>query len=199
MLTDIFTTSNKYSIIYADPPWQFKTYSDKGKGRSADCHYPTMSKGEIQNLPIQNIAAKDSILFLWVTAPCLIEGIELISAWGFTYKTVAFTWIKQNKKSDSIFKGMGYYTRSNAEYCLLAIRGRVFDRKSRSVSSVVISHIVEHSRKPNEVQNRIVQLFGDLPKIELFARQTVGGWDCWGNETNKFDKNKGGKNEGTQT
>ena len=85
MLTDIFTTSNKYSIIYADPPWQFKTYSDKGKGRSADCHYPTMSKGEIQNLPIQNIAAKDSILFLWVTAPCLIEGIELISAWGFTY------------------------------------------------------------------------------------------------------------------
>lgn len=109
MLTDIFTTSNKYSIIYADPPWQFKAYSDKGKGRSADCHYPTMSKGEIENLPIQNIAAKDSILFLWVTAPCLIEGIELISAWGFTYKTVAFTWIKQNKKADSIFKGMGYY------------------------------------------------------------------------------------------
>ena len=188
MLTDIFTTNNKYSIIYADPPWQFKTYSDKGKGRSADCHYPTMSKGEIQNLPIQNIAAKDSILFLWVTAPCLIEGIELISAWGFTYKTVAFTWIKQNKKSDSIFKGMGYYTRSNAEYCLLATRGRVLDRKSRSVSSVVITHIEEHSRKPNEVRNRIVQLFGDLPKIELFARQTVGGWDCWGNETNKFNK-----------
>lgn len=188
MLTDIFTTSNKYSIIYADPPWQFKTYSDKGKGRCADCHYPTMNKDEIQSLPIQNIAAKDSVLFLWVTAPCLIEGIELISAWGFTYKTVAFTWIKQNKKADSIFKGMGYYTRSNAEYCLLATRGRVLDRKSRSVSSVVITHIEEHSRKPNEVRNRIVQLFGDLPKIELFARQTVGGWDCWGNETNKFNK-----------
>ena len=83
---------------------------------------------------------------------------------------------------------MGYYTRSNAEYCLLATRGRVLDRKSRSVSSVVITHIEEHSRKPNEVRNRIVQLFGDLPKIELFARQTVGGWDCWGNETNKFNK-----------
>lgn len=199
MLTDIFTTSNKYSIIYSDPPWQFKTYSDKGKGRSADCHYPTMSKSEIQNLPIQNIAAKNSVLFLWVTAPCLIEGIELISAWGFTYKTVAFTWIKQNRKADSIFKGMGYYTRSNAEYCLLATRGRVLDRKSRSISSVVISHIEEHSKKPDEVRSRIVQLFGDLPRIELFARQTVEDWDCWGNETNKFDKNKGGKNEGTQT
>lgn len=130
MLTDIFTTSNKYSIIYADPPWQFKTYSDKGKGRSADCHYPTMSKGEIQNLPIQNIAAKDSILFLWVTAPCLIEGIELISAWGFTYKTVAFTWIKQNKKQTAFSKGwdiihvqmlnIAYW--QHAEWCLTGSR-----------------------------------------------------------------------------
>lgn len=187
MKTDINTTKNKYKIIYADPPWQFKTYSNKGKGRSAERHYQTMSKEDIQSLPIQRIAEKNSILLLWVTAPCLIEGIELISAWGFTYKTVAFTWIKQNKKSDSIFKGMGYYTRSNAEYCLLATRGVVLDRKSHSISSIVISHIEEHSRKPNEVRNRIVQLFGDLPRIELFARQTVEGWDCWGNDTNKFD------------
>jgi N6-adenosine-specific RNA methylase IME4 len=182
MVTDIFTTDKKYTIIYADPPWQFKTYSDKGKGRSAERHYSTMSKVEIQKLPVQCICAKDCVLFLWVTSPCLMEGLELISAWGFTYKTVAFTWIKQNKKSDGIFTGMGYYTRSNAEYCLLATKSKVPERRSHSVSSVVVSHIERHSKKPNEVRKRIVELFGDLPRIELFAREQANGWDCWGNE-----------------
>lgn len=184
MVTDIFSTSKKYNIIYADPPWSFKTFSDKGKGRGAERHYPTMQKEDIQRLPINDIAADDSILFLWVTAPCLIEGIELISAWGFTYKTVAFTWVKQNKKTDGIFTGMGYYTRSNAEYCLLATRGKVLERKSHSVSSVVLSHIERHSKKPNEVRDRIVELFGSLPRIELFAREQADGWDVWGNEVN---------------
>lgn len=182
MVTDIYSTDKTYSIIYADPPWVFKTYSDKGKGRSAERHYPTMEKRAIQQIPIQRISARDCALFLWVTAPCLIEGIELISAWGFTYKTVAFTWVKQNKKSDGIFTGMGYYTRANAEYCLLATRGRVLERKSRSVSSVVISHIERHSKKPDEVRKRITRLFGDLPRIELFAREQADGWDSWGNE-----------------
>ena len=141
-----------------------------------------MTKAEIQNLPVRKIAADNSMLFLWVTAPCLIEGIELITAWGFTYKTVAFTWVKQNKKNDKIFTGMGYYTRSNAEYCLLATRGKVLERKSRSVSSAVISHIERHSQKPTEVRERIVWLLGDIPRIELFARQQTDGWDCWGNE-----------------
>ncbi len=182
MVTDIYNTDKSYSIIYADPPWSFKTYSDKGKGRSAERHYPTMQKADIQRLPIERLAAKNSVLFLWVTAPCLIEGIELITAWGFTYKTVAFTWVKQNKKTDGIFTGMGYYTRSNAEYCLLATKGKVLERKSHSVSSVVLSHIERHSKKPDEVRNRIVNLFGSLPRIELFAREQANGWDCWGNE-----------------
>lgn len=182
MITDIFSPSKKYNIIYADPPWAFKTYSDKGKGRSAEKHYPTMRKEDIQNLPVRKIAADNSVLLLWVTAPCLIEGIELITAWGFTYKTVAFTWVKQNKKSDGIFTGMGYYTRANAEYCLLATKGKVLERKSRSVSSVVISHIERHSQKPIEVRKRIEELFGDIPRIELFARQQADGWDSWGNE-----------------
>ncbi len=182
MVTDIFSTSKKYSIIYADPPWSFKTFSEKGKGRSAERHYPTMQKEDIQRLPIKEISAEDSVLLLWVTAPCLIEGIELVTAWGFTYKTVAFTWIKQNKKTDGIFTGMGYYTRSNAEYCLLATRGKVLERKSHSVSSVVLSHIERHSKKPNEVRDRIVQLFGDIQRIELFAREYADGRDCWGNE-----------------
>lgn len=182
MREDIFTTDKRYSIIYADPPWQFKTYSNKGKGRSAERHYPTMTKTEIQQLPIDRISADDSVLLLWVTAPCLIEGLDLIRAWGFSYKTVAFTWVKQNKKSDSFFTGMGYYTRSNAEFCLLATKGKVLERKSHSVSSVLCTHIERHSKKPDEARERIVTLFGDIPRIELFARQHSDGWDCWGNE-----------------
>lgn len=182
MFTDIFSTDRKYSVIYADPPWSFKTYSEKGKDRSAERHYPTMNKGDIQRLPVPRICEENCVLLLWVTSPCLIEGLELIEAWGFTYKTVAFTWVKQNKKNDRIFKGMGYYTRANAEYCLLATRGKILQRKSHSVSSVVLSHLEEHSKKPNEIRERIVELFGDVPRIELFARQYADGWDCWGNQ-----------------
>ena len=186
-MIDIYTTEKKYNIIYADPPWQYFTYSEKGKGRSAESHYLTMPKKEIQKLPIPMICAKDSVLFLWATAPCLIEAFELIKAWGFTYKTVGFTWIKQCKRSANLFMGLGYYTRANAEFCLLATRGKILERKSHSVSSVIVSHIEEHSKKPNETRERIVTLFGDVPRIELFARQTVDGWDCWGNEVNKFN------------
>ena len=122
------------------------------------------------------------MLLLWVTAPCFEEGLELIKAWGFTYKTVGFTWVKLNKKSSSFFMGMGYYTRSNAEYCLLATRGKVLERKSHSVSSVLCTHIEEHSKKPAVTRERIEELFGYIPRIELFARQYADGWDCWGNE-----------------
>ena len=121
-------------------------------------------------------------MLLWVTAPCFEEGLELIKAWGFTYKTVGFTWVKLNKKSNKFFMGMGYYTRSNAEYCLLATRGRVLERKSHSVSSVLCSHIEEHSKKPDITRERIEELFGKIPRIELFARQYANDWDCWGNE-----------------
>lgn len=183
MKIDIFNTDKKYDIIYSDPPWQFLTWSNKGKGRSAEKHYPTMQKAAIQDLPISKISSENSVLFLWATAPCLIEAIELIKAWGFTYKTVGFTWIKQCKKSNKLFTGMGYYTRANAEFCLLATKGKVLDRISHSVSQVIVSHIEEHSKKPAEVRDRITKLFGnDLKKIELFARQYADGWDCWGNE-----------------
>lgn len=172
----------KYSIIYADPPWQYRTWSNKGQGRSAESHYPTMAKKDIQALPIKEISADDCVLFLWVTAPCLKEGMELIDAWGFTYKTVAFTWVKKNKKADTLFWGMGHYTRANAELCLLATKGKPLPRLSRSVHSVIISKIESHSKKPAETRERIEQLFGDLPRIELFAREKQEGWDAWGNE-----------------
>jgi N6-adenosine-specific RNA methylase IME4 len=180
---DIYNTNKKYNIIYADPPWQYKVWSkDTGLGRSAESHYKTMKKEDIQNLPIQNLCSKNCVLFLWVTAPCLLEGLELVKKWGFEYKTFGFTWVKTNKKSESLFWGMGYYTRANTEICILATKGKPLPRLSKSVHQVVVSKIREHSRKPDEVRDRIVELFGDIPRVELFARQKVDGWDCWGNE-----------------
>jgi N6-adenosine-specific RNA methylase IME4 len=174
--------TKEYQIIYADPPWTYKVWSERGNKRSASQHYPTMSKEELQAFPINMLATKNSVLFLWVTPPCLEEGIELIKKWGFTYKTIGFTWIKKNKKTDSLFWGMGYYTRANTELCLLATRGDPLKRVSRSVHQVIESPVREHSRKPDETRDRIVRLFGDLPRIELFARQKTDGWDAWGNE-----------------
>lgn len=173
--------NKKYNIIYADPPWQYKVYSKKGAGRSAESHYPTMNIDDICNLPISEIADKNATLFLWATFPNLKEAFDVIKAWGFTYKTVAFTWIKQNKRSNTLFWGMGYWTRANAEICLLATKGTP-QRKSAAVHQVIISHIEQHSKKPDETRDRIVQLMGNLPRIELFARQRAKGWDAWGNE-----------------
>lgn len=118
---------------------------------------------------------------MWITFPLLEEMGEVLKAWGFKYKTVAFVWIKQNKKSDSLFWGMGYWTRANAEICILATKGSP-KRYSKGIHQVIVSHIERHSKKPEEARKRIEQLMGDVPKIELFARETADGWDTWGNE-----------------
>lgn len=170
----------KYNIIYADPPWTYKTWTAKGGHKSASAHYPTMKKEDIQKLPVKELAADDCCLFLWVTMPNLVEGIELIEKWGFKYKTCAFDWVKTYKSGKPVF-GLGYWTRANAELCLLATKGHP-KRINKSVSQIVIERPREHSRKPDCVRDRIVQLLGDLPRIELFARQRVDGWDSWGNE-----------------
>ena len=180
MVVDIFNTDKKYNIIYADPPWSYKDKALAGN-RGACCKYPVMNLADICNLPIKDISAEDCVLFLWVTMPKLNECFELIKKWGFEFKTCAFTWIKQNKKSDSLFWGMGRWTRANAEICLLATKGKP-KRVASNVHSVVMSKIEEHSKKPSEVRSRIVDLLGNLPRIELFARQHADGWDCWGNE-----------------
>lgn len=183
MKVDIYNTDKKYHIIYADPPWQYKVWSrDTGLGRSAESHYKTMNKKEIQDMgeTIERISEKDCALFLWVTMPNLIEGLELIKKWGFTYKTCAFSWMKVYSNGNP-FVGMGYWTRSNLEICLLATKGKP-KRISKSVKQAIIEKPREHSRKPDCVRERIVELMGDLPRIELFARQYADGWDCWGNE-----------------
>lgn len=140
-----------------------------------------MSIEDICALPVGSIAAKDCALFMWITFSNLIHVFKVLKAWGFEYKTVAFVWIKQNRAANSLFWGMGYWTRANAEICILATKGNP-KRVNAGVHQVIISHIEEHSKKLQEARNRIKKLIGDVAMIELFARQETEGWDTWGNE-----------------
>jgi N6-adenosine-specific RNA methylase IME4 len=175
------TEAQKYLVLYVDPPWPYRVWSKKGTGRCAENHYPTMRLDDICALPIADISAKDSALFLWATYPNLPDAFEVIKAWGYTFKTVAFTWVKRNKVSPGWFTGLGYWTRANAEVCLLATRGCP-KRVSKSVRQIIDTPIEKHSKKPDTARERIVELMGDVRRIELFARQTAPGWDVWGNE-----------------
>ena len=167
-----------YKIILADPAWRFETWSEKGKGRGPEQHYATMSLDEIKKLPVGDLADDDCVLFLWATSPMLEKAFEVIRAWGFEYKCLAFTWVKRNTDG-SMFKGLGFYTRSNAELCLLATKGKP-KRVSCDVDQVLVTKRREHSRKPDEIRKKIVELYGDVQRIELFARQRFEGWDVWG-------------------
>lgn len=181
----------KYRIIYADPAWCYRDGSTHRGG--AKRHYNVMTDEEIKNLPIGEISEDDSILFMWATFPKLQEALEVIKAWGFKYKTIGFVWIKTNKRFNSnqttflpiesldVFWGMGRWTRSNAEICLIATKGKP-KRKSSSVHSVIISEIQAHSKKPTTTRDLIVKLCGDLPRIELFARDKTEGWNVFGDE-----------------
>jgi len=174
----------KYNIIYADPAWDYG--NTKVKNTTAfgivEKHYPSMKFEDIKNLPIDKIADKDCYLFLWVTSPFLQKGFEIIKAWGFKYATVGFVWVKMtNDKSKVRGDGLGHYTNSNAEYCLIARKGKYW-RNSRKIKQIVLEPKDIHSKKPFEVANRIVGLCGDLPRVELFARDKKDGWDSWGNE-----------------
>lgn len=177
-----------YDVIYADPPW---AYSDKSLNRGgAERHYQTVGIDELKTLPVADIAARDSVLLLWATWPTLSDAFDLIKAWGFTYKTCAFCWVKTTKDGSKFAIGGGAYTRANSEPCLLATRGDVIRRYSRSVRQVIESNDAEamlsprgsHSVKPAQARDRIVELFGDRPRIELFARSAPIGWDVWGDQ-----------------
>lgn len=170
----------KYQIIYADPPWSYSNFQGKGKSHGdVSAHYQTMSQQEMESLPIREMAADNCILFMWATFPNIQEALSLVRAWGFTYKTVAFTWVKT--RGAGIYSGLGFYTNANAEICLVARRGK-FIRASKCVKQIVMSPLGRHSEKPAEVRDRIISLCGDLPRIELFARQQTPGWDVWGND-----------------
>ncbi len=177
----------KYSIVYADPPWSYSCWSKKTT-RTADSHYNVMTLDDIKALPIADITADNAVLFMWITMPLLAQSFEVMKSWGFIYKTNAFTWVKRNKKNtDTWFWGNGHYTRANAELCLLASKGKGLPRLSRSVHSVIDTPIERHSKKPDIVRDRIVELYGNVPRIELFTRQKVNGWTCLGNEIDGRD------------
>lgn len=173
----------KYKILYIDPPW---TYRNMGNIQAAASgHYETMSQGDIERLPIGRLAHKNSILFLWATFPKIQEALNAMKAWSFEYKTVGFTYLKTNKNGTPFF-GVGWYTKSNAEVCLIGVKGRP-PKKSNSVSSVVVSIHGKHSQKPNIVRDKIVEFCGDLPRIELFATERISGWDAVGFEIDGKD------------
>ena len=174
-----FPSNKLYNIILIDPAWTYKDKALAGN-RGAGCKYNLMTTEDIKQLPINSIADKDCVLFCWVTYPKLNEVFDVIKAWGFEYKTVAFTWVKKYKNGDN-FMGMGRWTRATAEVCLLCTKGKP-KRVSASVRLVIETIPERHSKKPDIVREKIVELCGDLPRIELFARERVEKWDCWGDD-----------------
>ena len=178
--------TKKYQIIYADPPWHYEQGVSSTRG-AAHAHYSTMSTQDICNLPIKDIKTDDAICFMWATFPKLPEAFKVMEAWGFIYKTAGFVWLKKNKKANTNFWGMGSYTRSNAEICLLGISKNTKEKqmvKANNIHQIIESPIEAHSKKPDIVRHKIIELLGDLPRIELFARQQTEGWDVFGNEVN---------------
>lgn len=183
--TELPRIDGGYKVIYADPPWSYKDKCNSGK-RGA-CHkYKVMDVSDIAAIPVAQIAAKDCAMFMWATFPKLAEAIELMAAWGFTYKTCAFVWVKKSE-AGKLAWGMGWWTRVNAEIVLFGTKGKP-SRVSCGVHQVIEAPLREHSRKPDETRDRIVALMGDVPRIELFARQSAPGWCSWGNESTKFDE-----------
>lgn len=162
-----------FAVLYADPPWRYQG--------GHPLPYPTMTTPAICALPVQRLCAPDCALFLWSTYPLLPDALAVMTAWGFRYVTVAFTWVKQNPSGVGYHFGLGGWTRANPEICLLGTRGRP-KRASASVPNLLVSPRRQHSKKPDEARDRIVALCGNLPRAELFARQRVEGWSAWGNE-----------------
>lgn len=184
IIESLETIKGKYDIIYADPPWSYLWGKGKNGGNFApEKHYKTMTTEEICALgdQIKRIRAKNCALFIWATMPCLPEAFKVMQAWGFRYKTCAFTWIK-TKKDGSPLSGMGSYTKANAELCLLAMRGHI-KSVDKTVPQVLMHQRKGHSVKPDEIMRRIERLFGgETRKIELFARRTAEGWDGLGDQ-----------------
>lgn len=170
----------KFEIVYADPGWKYRDKARAGK-RGAEQKYTVMPVQDICDLPVKDITADNAALFMWVTWPFIFEAEKVIDAWGFKYKTLAFMWVKRNKKDFNWKTGMGHWTRSNSEPCLLAFKGKM-KRASAGVSQIVDAPFEWHSKKPDIVRDSIIKLMGDLPRVELFARERAPGWESWGNE-----------------
>lgn len=169
----------KYKIIYADPPW---SYNDKMIGHGgAEGVYKTQSKDWIENLPVGSIADKDCVLFLWAVSPLLPEALQVIKSWGFKYKTLGFCWVKEHREGGLFVKNLGRYTMGGVELCLIATKGSP-KRLVNNIRQVHFDTRTKHSKKPDAIRDKIVEMFGDIPRVELFARNKTPGWDVFGNE-----------------
>ncbi len=180
----------KYKIIYPDPPWRFKNWSinelttrgEKWARRNGRSPYPVMTTDDICNLPVQKIAHPHSLCLMWCTWPKLQDGLRVLDAWGFEYVTKAFVWVKLNPSGIGWHFGLGYHTHGNTEFVLIGKRGKGTKRVDKGISELIIYPRGLHSRKPPTTMTRIERLYGNVPRIELFARQQFSGWACWGNE-----------------
>lgn len=186
MKVDIFNTDKKYNIIYADPPWKFGSKElQKYKGerfRPLEEVYNTEKTADMKEWDIKNIAEKDCAIFMWTTDAHIQEAIQSMQSWGFKYVTVAFIWAKTTNSGKQVHN-LGAWTMKNCELCLFGTKGAMLKyKKSNNIKQLFYAERTKHSKKPNCVYEFIEQLFGYLPKIELFARQHTEGWDCWGNE-----------------
>jgi len=170
---------SKYSVLYADPAWNYggrTQHNGVSAVKSAEDHYNTMTLQQLKEIKIQEKTEKDAILFLWTSSPHLAQALELMNAWGFEYKTIAFVWDKQKTNP-------GYYTLSQVEICLVGKKGKFpTPRGSRKEKQFLSEMRGIHSKKPDEIRKRIEKMFPTQKKLEMFARQTSIGWDVWGNE-----------------
>lgn len=178
--------SKHYNIIYADPPWKFSSKElqkyDGNRFTSVEKHYITQDINWIKDLPVKDIVSDDCALFMWATDAHLKEAIEVMDAWGFKYITIAFVWEKLTITGKTV-ANLGAWTMKNYEICLFGTRGRMLKyKKCNNIYQKVAAIRTKHSKKPDMVRKNIEMLFGDLPRIELFAREKIDGWDAWGNE-----------------
>ena len=172
----------KYKIIYADPPWSFDNWGYEDSPKGAEKHYRTMNDNDIKKIPIDNISEENSVLFLWGVSPRLPSAFEVMKAWGFDYKTIAFVWVKKNKTTSGYAFGTGYYTRANCEYCLLGIKGKPLPKLDLSIRQVCDKPRLNHSQKPDEFY-AFVEAYAPAPRYaELFQRTSRSGWDGHGDE-----------------
>lgn len=173
---------NKYKIIYADPPWTYRDKAADGK-RGSGFKYSTMSVADICRLPVWELADESCLLAMWWVPTMPEEAIKVVDAWGFRLMTMkGFTWHKTNRVKGNSAIGMGHMTRANTEDCLFAVRGKLPLRMNAGICQHQTYPRTEHSKKPNEFRDLLITLIGDVPRIELFARQHIEGWDTWGNE-----------------
>lgn len=175
-----------FGVILSDPPWRFRTWNEENQEKSASKHYDLMNLSDIKSLPVQSVAAPDCLLMMWAVQPMLDQALEVMSAWGFKYKT-AGAWAKQSSTGNKWAFGTGYLLRCSAEFFLVGARG---NPKSavKNVRNLIVAPVREHSRKPDEMHDNLERMFPDVARLEMFARESRPGWTAWGNQTTKFNE-----------